>query len=156
MLPRRKLTYEIDLLAWQRGHWAALAIEQKNQNGAAKVLDITKDAVVLKALCGPTTRSYEKAGRDLWLQCRGEAYLGKAFCIANDIDAEVVPVGVVDYELRANGSPADWACQRGVFFVRSDRFPRFLDGYVGESRWFSRAIASRSALSFGSIGDLAS
>ena len=47
MLPRDHLTKQVDLVCWKNNHWAALAVEEKQTDGARKILDISKDEVVL-------------------------------------------------------------------------------------------------------------
>lgn len=149
MLPRNKLTYQIDLLAWKNGHWAALAIEQKAQNGVKKVLDINKDFVTLRAEYEGVSREYRQSGRNLFLQCQGEALLGKAYYITQGISAEIIPVGVVDYELRINSAfETDWAYHRGVFFVNSNAFEWFVNEYVADKKWIRRTVLDRPKISF--------
>jgi hypothetical protein len=140
MLPRRKLTYQIDIMGWADKHWAALAIEEKRQHGARKVLDLDRDSVVIKALCKDGIREYKDSGRDLFLQCSGEALLGKAFCTARGIDTDVLPVGAIDYDIQANEEPADVAYHRGVFFVHNPHFRWFVEEFLQEKKWIKKIV----------------
>jgi len=139
MLPRRKYTKQIDLLVWKEPHWAALAIEEKNQDGAAKSLEIFKDSIRLKIEYSYGSREFLDFGRNLSLQCLGEAYLGKAYFAANNLDYEVLPVAVVDYGLRINSIiDTGWAFSRGIFFINKRYFPWFLNEYCLDKRWIRR------------------
>lgn len=140
MLPRENLTYQVDLFAWKRGHWAALAIEEKDQNGVRKILDIREDRVVIKAVCEDGIREYERSGMNLLFQCKGEAYLSQVFCIAKGIKAKVIPVGVVGYDIQVNSKDVDWAYHSGVFFVNKDSFEWFLNEYVEDKDWIREMV----------------
>jgi hypothetical protein len=142
-LPRDHLTYQVDLFAWKQGHWAAMAIEEKDQTGARKELHITKDHVTIKAICKDGVHEYRNSGRNLYLQCRGEALLSQAFCYANDIDSKVLPIGVVSYDIVANRKETDWAYHRGVFFVNKRSFEWFLSEYLEDSKWI-RKVTNQS------------
>jgi hypothetical protein len=139
MLPRKKRTKQIDLLVWREGHWAALAIEEKNQNGARKDLNIYKDNIVLTANYDYGSKQIADFGRDLSLQCRGESYLGKAYLAANNLDYEVIPIAVVDYGLKINSMiDTDWAFSRGIFFVNKSCFEWFLNEYDEDRKWIRK------------------
>jgi len=141
MLPRKRLTYEIDLFAWKENHWAALAIEEKNQSGVRKILDINDEEIVLTA----NEKKYKEYGKSLWLQCKGESLLGKAFCLAKGIKAEILPVGVVDYDIRVNSEYADWAYYEGVFFLQNNFFPSFLEDYIENKKWIQEIVRTKKA-----------
>jgi hypothetical protein len=139
MLPRIKSTKQIDLLVWKEPHWAALAIEEKNQNGASKTLDIFKDRIILRTDFGYGSKEIPEFGRDLSLQCLGESYLGKAYMATQNLDYEVLPVAVVDYGLRINAMiDAEWAYNRGVFFINKKYFEWFLGEYSQNKRWIRK------------------
>jgi hypothetical protein len=148
MLPRDRLTYQVDLFAWKKGHWAAMAIEEKAREGAQKILGVTKDYVTLKALCIDSVHEYRNSGREFFLQCCGEALLSQAFCAANGIDATVIPVGVADYDIQVNENRTNWAYHRGVFFVNSGSFEWFLNEYLQDKRWIRKIVESNPRLDF--------
>jgi len=139
MLPRTKATKQIDLLVWKEPHWAALAIEEKTQNGASKTLDIYKDSIILRTDYGYGSKEIPEFGRDLSLQCLGESYLGKAYMATQNLDYEVLPVAVVDYGLKINSMiDAEWAYNRGIFFINKKYFEWFLGEYSQDRRWIRK------------------
>lgn len=144
-LPRGELTNQIDILAWGENHWGALAIEQKSSSGMQKVLEMGDD-IVLKAVGPSSVQSFPESGRDLWLQCRGESYLGSAFCAINSMDMDVMPLGVVDYKLRAGNRGVGWAYYKSVFFVNEERFEWFVGEYFANPRWLRRIRKSNPRL----------
>ncbi|MEM0372845.1 MAG: hypothetical protein QXO69_03350 [archaeon] len=152
MLPRDSQTYQVDLMAWKRGHWAALAIEQKDSEGARKILDITKDHVTLKAVCDNGIREFRKSGRQLYLQCKGEEYLVQAYCNAYGINARAVPVGVVDYDLFVNSRVhVPWAYHRGVFFVHERAFEWFAKQYADGAAWIGKIVADEPKVVYNKV-----
>jgi len=139
MLPRIKSTKQIDLLVWKEPHWAALAIEEKDREGASKRLDIYKDKVVLKTTFGYGEKEIIGVGRDLSLQCLGESYLGKAYLTANNLDYKVLPLAVVDYTLTINSLvETAWAFSNGIFFINKSHFEWFLEEYCNDSSWIKK------------------
>ena len=149
MLPRSRLTYEVDLLAWKNNTLHALAIEQKNQNGAPKILDIDEREVVLRALC--TTgrpREYKRSARNLWLQCLGEGYLSRAYCAVRNLNKKVIPFAAVDYTLRVRSAEVPWAFHKGVFFVQNNSFEFFLKQLFEKDEQIKRVIEEQPDLAF--------
>lgn len=130
MLPRSKRAYQIDLLAWKQNDWAAMAVEEKSQNGVPKVLRLSRQGAVLAALLPRGVREYPHSARELWLQCLGESYIGKAYFAARRIEMNVVPVGAVDYDVQVDGKRVKWAYYRGVFFVNKAEFEDFVDHWA--------------------------
>lgn len=152
-LSREELTHQIDILAWGENHWGALAIEQKSVEGLHKVLEIGDD-IVLKAIGPDAVHSYPDSGRDLWLQCCGESYLGSMFCAINGMQRDVIPVGAVDYQLRVQERDVDWAYYRNVFFVNTNKFEWFLGEYFANPRWIRRIRKNNPRLAVpGYFGD---
>jgi hypothetical protein len=135
-LPRARLTFEVDVFAWKPGHWAALAIEDKSQNGLQKTLDIWNGTVSIRSQNG---KKYEKSTLNFISQCHGARCIGKAYSIANHLNIKVLPVGVVDYSIVVNGIPAKWSYSNGVFFVERDHFPEFVEGFLREDSWIVEA-----------------
>ncbi|MCD6414795.1 MAG: hypothetical protein J7L23_04190 [Candidatus Diapherotrites archaeon] len=129
-LPRKRHTMEIDIFSWKESHWGALAIEQKSQNGNPKTLVITEDLRLYS-----NKVELWNAGRELFLQCKGAGYLGRAFASVNRLNTEVIPVGVVDYSLNVFGTPAKWVLYNGVFFVNSNNFEEFLVAFLDRRSW---------------------
>lgn len=152
MLPREKQTQQVDLFAWKRNHWAALAIEEKHSFGVRKTLDITKDFVTLKANFNNESKNLKKSGKQLYLQCKGEGLLTQAYCYAVGINAKAVPIGVVDYDLMINSRiSTPWAYHRGVFFINKDYFPWFLNEYIMDNEWIRDTVEENPKISFGRI-----
>ena len=136
-LPRKQYTYEVDILAWKPGHWGALAIEQKTQFSSPKTLYIG-DGITMHN--GAT--EFRRQAQDLFLQCCGSGYLGQAYCAANGMDRQVIPVGVVDYDISIGGVHANWAFHRGVFFVHSNHFSKFLGEFLKKDSWIKQLFNS--------------
>jgi len=141
MLPRKNLTYQIDIFVWKENHWAALALEQKGQNGVKKVLDINEKTMTMKALCDDGVREYKRSAKNLFLQCVGESFIGEAYCLAKGIEKEVIPVGVVDYDIVVDSEKKmDWVYHKGVFFVNKTYFREFFEEYVKDKPWIREII----------------
>jgi hypothetical protein len=143
MLPRKKETNEIDLLVWKNNHWAALALEQKNQKGVKKVLELYDNGLTLKAFGKKEIFEHKNNARNLLLQCIGESYLGQAFMAAKGEVKKVIPVAVVDYEIRVREKDARWAWHNGVFFVKEEHFSDFFRGYYEDADWFKRTVVNK-------------
>lgn len=137
-LPRKRHTYEIDIFSWKDSHWGALAIEQKSQRCSPKTLCVSDS---LRLYSGKA--ELREGASDLLLQCQGAECLGNAFAAANYLNARVVPVGVVDYDIRVFGTPANWAYHEGVFFVKKTHFEEFLEEFL-EKRGWVRELASKT------------
>lgn len=149
MLPRSNLTFQVDFLIWKKNHWAALAVEQKNQNGARKILEINKDDITLKAVWENEVREYKKSAKNLFFQCLGESYLGKAYCIANGFEKVVIPVAVVDYEIKISpDKDVNWAYYSGVFFTNVDYFQKFFNDYLNDSEWIGNLVRENPKLAY--------
>ncbi len=143
MLPRKKETSEVDLLVWKKNHWAALALEQKNRAGVRKVLELHRNYLTLKALSKKEVVEHKGNARYLLLQCIGESYLGQAFMAAHGEVKKVVPVAVVDYDIKAEDQDAKWAWHNGVFFVQESHFNEFFRGYLEDADWFRHIVVSK-------------
>jgi hypothetical protein len=124
-LPRERLTFEIDLFAWKEGHWGALSIEDKSQTThktlefAGGEMTMHNDAIELK-----------RNADNLHLQCTGAGMLGRAFAAATGMNRTVIPVAVVDYDLRVNGTQARFAVHDGVVFVKREHFDWFVQEFL--------------------------
>ncbi len=132
-LPRKQYTYEVDILAWRPDHWGALAIEQKTQFNTPKTLYIGEGITMHNGLA-----EFKKQAQDLFLQCCGSGYLGQAYSEAAGLGKQVIPVGVVDYDISVGGVRANWAFHRGVFFVRNSYFRKFLGEFLKNDSWIKR------------------
>jgi len=151
MLPRDKLTYQVDLLAWKRDHWAALAVEQKNQYGARKILEVGKNELTLKTMYKNNEKEYKRSAKNLFLQCLGESYLGKAYCLAKGMENQVIPVGVLDYDIKVNSGVniyTDWVYHHGVFFVQTESFKWFLRQYLKKGDWIKKIVKNEPKLAY--------
>ncbi len=135
-LPRKRLTYEVDILAWGQGPYA-LAIEQKTQFESQKTLCVGDYFTLHNG-----DVEFNRNANNLFLQCCGSGYLGQAYCETHGLNKEVIPVGVVDYDLDVGGSSAKWAFHRGVFFVNSSYFDEFLNEFLSEAPWIQQLINS--------------
>lgn len=149
MLPRESLTFQIDILVWKDNHWAALALEQKGQNGVKKVLDINEKSMTMKALCDDGVREYKRSAKNLFLQCVGESFIGEAFCLAKGIEKEVIPVGVVDYEIVINSEKkTNWVYHKGVFFVNKNYFKDFFEEYMKDKSWIRKVVETDPKIAY--------
>jgi hypothetical protein len=136
--PRKKATMEVDVFAWKQGVWGAMAIEQKSRSSSSKTLSIGSGIRLF------TSKSQiREGGEKLLLQCQGVGLLGKAFASAKNLEQQVVPVGVVDYEIKVFGTPSNWAFYDGVFFVREEWFPQFVQEFQKKRGWV-RQLAEKT------------
>ncbi|MCD6523346.1 MAG: hypothetical protein J7K68_06445 [Candidatus Diapherotrites archaeon] len=129
-LPRRSYTYEVDIFAWKPDHWAALSIEEKTQKGTEKQLRFDNNGMLMVA-----GSNVLNSADDLFLQCCGAGYLGKAFSIATGMDHTVLPIGLVDYSIDVLDTPSRWALYNGVLFVNKQYFEHFLRDFLKEKSW---------------------
>ncbi len=128
-LPRERLTYEVDVFAWREGHWGALAIEDKAQS-TPKTLEFWNSGMTLHN----GAVEFPRNARNLHLQCTGSGLLGQAYSDALGLGARVVPMGVVDYELRVHGTPSRFVVHEGVVFVNRQYFEWFVREFL-EAEW---------------------
>jgi hypothetical protein len=149
MLPRNHLTKQVDLVCWKNNHWAALAVEEKQTEGARKVLEISKDEVVLKVLYEGGMKRFDESGRQLYFQCRGEELLTQVYFSSRGVKSKAIPVGVVDYDIVVNSKiKSNWAYYRGVFFVNREYFPQFLEDYKNDCKWIRNIVHENPKIAF--------
>lgn len=129
-LPRKRHTLEIDVFSWKEPHWGALAIEEKSQRRSPKTLCVSEDIRLYSSKA-----ELREGANNLFMQCQGAGCLGNAYAAANYINATVVPVGVVDYNIKVYGTPANWAFHKGVFFVNHKYFEPFLQQFLQKDGW---------------------
>jgi len=126
-LPRKRLTYEVDVFAWKPGHWGALAIEDKAQ-ATPKTLEFWNHGMSMHN----GAIEFQRNARNLHLQCTGAGYLGRAYACAHGL-GRVIPVGVVDYALKVHGTPSRYVVHDGVVFVNRNHFEWFVQEFLHSS-----------------------